>query len=328
MPAVRAVRMVLGALAGCALAVAMPANAQGWPVKPLRVVTEFIAGAGGDIAVRVIMAQLSGQIGQPVIIENHAGGSGVIAAQLVMRSPADGYNLLAVTPNAPVVRVHMSRGNQIDAQHTLTPVTALFETGLVLVGHPSLPVNSLTELIAYAKQYPGKLSYGTNGLGSSPHLAAEQIHMLTGAQLVHVPYKAMQQAMLDVATGQIPLAFALAGQIAPMVGAGKVKVIAMLTDKPFPAWADAPTFRNSLPGYEPVPSWTGLWAPAGLPPVILQRLSDELLKALANPEVRAKLAPGGTFPLGNTPEEFATMVREQTDLVGRIVRAAAITPTE
>lgn len=328
MLAIRGFHTTLCALAGCALTAAIPANAQSWPARPVRVVTEFVAGAGGDIAVRVIMGQLSAQLGQPVVIENHAGGSGVIAAQLVIRSPADAYTLLAITPNAPVVRVHLSRGTQIDAQRNLTPITALFETGLVLVGHPSLPANSLTELIAYAKQNPGKLSYGTNGLGSSPHLAAEQLHMLTGVQLVHVPYKAMQQAMLDVATGQIPLAFALAGQIAPMASTGKVKVIAMLTEKPFPGWPDAPTFRNSLSGYEPVPSWTGLWAPAGLPPTLLQRLSGEMLKALSNPEVRAKLAPGGTFPLGNTPEEFAAMVREQTELVGRIVKAAAITPTE
>jgi tripartite-type tricarboxylate transporter receptor subunit TctC len=324
----RIVRCVAWLAVWAAASSATSSLAQTWPAKPVRVVTEFVAGAGGDIAVRVIMAQLSAQLGQPVIIENHAGGSGVIAAQLVIRSSADGYSLLAVTPNAPVVRVHLAKGNQIDAQRTLTPVSALFETALVLVGHPSVPANSLTELVAFAKQNPGKLSYGTNGLGSSPHLAAEQLRMLTGAQLVHVPYKAMQQAMLDVATGQIPLAFALAGQIAPMVSAGKVKVIAMLTEKPFPAWPDAQTFRAALPGFEPVPTWTGLWAPAGLAQPALQKLSAELIKAMANPEVRTKLAPGGTFPLGNTPEEFGAMLRQQTDLVGRIVKSAGIEPTE
>jgi len=310
------------------LAAPVASQAQAWPTKPIRVVTEFVAGAGGDISVRIIMAQLSSLLSQPIVIENHAGGSGVIAAQLVIRAPADGYTLLAITPNAPVVRVHLAKSNQIDAQRNLTPVSALFETALVLVAHPSVPANSLQELIAYAKQNPGKLSYGTNGLGSSPHLAAEQVRMLTGAQLVHVPYKAMQQAMLDVATGQLPLAFALAGQIAPMVAAGKVKVIAMLNEGGFPAWPQAPTFRGSVPGYEPVPSWTGLWAPAGLPQPILQRLNGELIKALANPDVRAKLAQGGTAPLGNTPEQFAAMIAQQTELVGKIVQAARIAPTD
>ena len=304
------------------------AHAQEWPAKPIRVVTEFVAGAGGDISLRIIMAQLSTGVGQPAVIENHAGGSGVLAAQQVIRAAPDGYTLLAVTPNAPVVRVHLAKGNQIDAQKTLTPVTLLFETALVLVAHPSVPVKNLTELIEYAKKNPGKLSYGTNGLGSAPHFASEQISMLTGADMVHVPYKAMQQAMIDVSTGQIPLAYVLAGQVAPMVTAGKVKVLAGVNERRYPAWPDVPTLKEAVPGYEPVPSWTGLWAPAGLPPALLRRLSSEMQKALTNPEVKAKLAQGGTVPVFTTPDEFATLIRRQTDLVGQIVQAAKIEPTE
>src|SRR4051812_9718022 len=179
----------------CGLALTLmgvPAHAQEWPVKPVRVGTEFIAGAGGDISLRVIMAQVQPGPGQPMVIENHAGGSGVVAAQQVIRAAPDGYTLLAVTPNAPVVRVHLAKGNQIDAQKTLQPVTVLFETALVLVANPSVPAKNLQELIEYSKKNPGKLSYGTNGLGSAPHFASEQIRMLTGAEMVHVPYKAMQ----------------------------------------------------------------------------------------------------------------------------------------
>jgi tripartite-type tricarboxylate transporter receptor subunit TctC len=315
-------------IAACAAGSCAFAHAQEWPSKPVRVLSEFIAGAGGDVSVRVIMAQVSANIGQPVVVENHAGGSGVVAAQQVIRAPADGYTLLAVTPNAPVVRVHLAKSNQIDAQKTLAPVTQLFETALVLVAHPSVPVSNLRELIDYAKANPNKLSYGTNGLGSAPHFASEQIRMLTGAQLVHVPYKAMQQAMFDVSSGQIPVAYVLAGPVAPLVSAGKVKVIANLNDRRYPAWPDVATLRESVPGYEPVPSWTGLWAPAGIAPGVLKRVSGEMMKALSSAEIRAKLAPSGTVPVGSTPEEFAEVLRRQTELVGRIVKAAKIEPVE
>jgi tripartite-type tricarboxylate transporter receptor subunit TctC len=191
-----------------------------------------------------------------------------------------------------------------------------------------VPANTLQELVAYAKQNPGKLSYGTNGLGTAPHLAAEEIRMLTGAQMVHVPYKSMQQAMLDATTGQIPLAFALSGMIAPNVAAGKVRAIAVLNERRYPAWPEVATIGESLPGYEPVPSWTGMWAPAGLPQPILRRLSADLVKALNSAEVRTKLALGGTQPVGNTPEEFSAMLKRQTDLVGKIVKLAGIEPME
>jgi tripartite-type tricarboxylate transporter receptor subunit TctC len=302
--------------------------AQSWPSKPIRVVTEFVAGAGGDIGVRLIMSQVSTLVGQPIVIENHAGGSGVVAAQMVIRSPADGYTLLAATPNAPVVRVHLARSNQIDAARTLTPVTALFETALVLVAHNSVPASNLGELIAFAQQNPGKLSYGTNGAGSAPHLAAEQIRMLTGADMLHVPYKAMQQAMMDTVSGQTPLSFALAGQIAPSVAAGKVKVLAVVNTRRNPVWPDVATIGESVGGYEPVPSWTGLWAPAGLPQPILRRLNGDIARAVSLPDVRAKMLQGGIAPIANTPDEFAALITQQTELVGRIVKAAKIEPTD
>jgi tripartite-type tricarboxylate transporter receptor subunit TctC len=317
--------------AACALATIgapMAARAQEFPAKPIHLVTEFVAGSGGDISLRIISAQLASLLGQPIVIENHAGGSGVIAAQLVIRAAPDGYTLLAETPNAPVVRVHLARGNQIDAARSLTPVSALFESAQVLVAYPTVAANDLLELIAYAKQNPGKLSYGTNGIGSGPHLAAEQIRMLTGAQMVHVPYKAMQQAMLDATTGQIPLAYALAAQIAPAVAARKVKVIVTVNDRRYAAWPAVATIRESLPAYEPVPTWTGMWAPAGLPQPVLRRLSADLIKALGSPEVQAKLAQGGAQPIANTPEEFTAMLKRQTELVGRIVKTAGIEPVE
>ena len=189
-------------LAVCAtVLVAAPfaALSQAWPAKPIRVVTEFIAGAGGDISVRIIMAQLSSLVGQPVVIENHAGGSGVIAAQLVIRASADGYTLLAITPNAPVVRVHLAKSNQIDAQHTLTPVTALFETALVLVAHPSRPGKFAAGADRLREAEPRQAFLRNERAGLLAPSRGRAAANADRRAAVHVPYKAMQQAMLDVA---------------------------------------------------------------------------------------------------------------------------------
>ena len=308
----------------------LPATAQtpAYPAKPIRIVTEFVAGAGGDISVRLIAGPMSTAMGQPFIIENNAGAGGIVATQQVARAAPDGYTLLAITPTVPVVRVHLAKGNPIDALKELTPIGTMIEPAIVLVANASLGVSNLQELIDLAKKSPGKFSYGTNGVGSGPHLGMEQIQMLAEINMVHVPYKAMQQAMIDAATGQIPMAWALAGPIASQVKAGKVKVITLLNEKRYPVWPEIATIRETLPAYGAVPMWTGLFAPAGLQQPVLRRLSAELLKSLQDTEVRAKLASGGTQATGNTPEEFAAMIRAQIDLVGRIVKSAGIQPSD
>ena len=310
------------------LSVTQAATAQSYPVKPIRIVNEFVAGAGGDVSVRLISVPMAAALGQPIITENNAGAGGVVAAQSVARAAPDGYTLLAVTPTVPVVRVHLAKGNTFDALKELTPISTLIEPAIVLVAHSSLGISNLQELIELAKKQPGKLSYGTNGVGSGPHLGMEQIQTLAGINILHVPYKAMQQAMTDAATGQIPLSWALAGPIAAQVKAGKVKVITLLNEKRYPVWPEVATIRETLPGYGAVPMWTGLFGPAGLPQPVLRRISAEVLKALQDADVRAKLASGGTQATGNTPEEFTAMIRAQIDLVGRIVKTAGIQPTD
>ena len=315
-------------LAALSLVSSHSALAQSYPVKPIRIVNEFVAGAGGDISVRLIAVPMSAALGQPIITENNAGAGGVVATQTVVRAAPDGYTLLAITPTVPVVRVRLARGNTFDALKELTPIGTMIEPAIVLVANSSLGVSNLQELIDLTKKMPGKLSFGTNGVGSGPHLGMEQIETLAGINIVHVPYKAMQQAMTDAATGQIPLSWALAGPIASQVKAGKVKVITLLNDKRYPVWPEVATIKETLPAYGSVPMWTGLFGPIGLPQPVLHRISTELLKALQDPDVRAKLASGGTQAVGNTPEEFTTMIRAQIDLVGKIVKAAGIQPSD
>ena len=309
-------------------AMPLPALPQAYPVKPIRIVNEFVAGAGGDVSVRLIAVPMSQAMGQPIITENNAGAGGLVATLGVARAAPDGYTLLAITPTVPVVRVHLAKGKPFDALKELTPISTMIEPAIVLVANASLGVSNLQELIDLAKKSPGKLSYGTNGVGSGPHLGMEQIQTLAGIEMLHVPYKAMQQAMTDAATGQIPMSWALAGPIAAQVKAGKVKVITLLNEKRYPVWPEVATIRETLPAYGPVPMWTGLFGPAGLPQPVLRRISGELQKALADPEVRAKLASGGTQATGNTPEEFTAMIRAQIDLVGRIVKTAGIQPSD
>ncbi|OFZ97364.1 MAG: hypothetical protein A3H35_20050 [Betaproteobacteria bacterium RIFCSPLOWO2_02_FULL_62_17] len=321
-------RLLLIPFIGLALTVPAAAQAQAYPAKPVRIVTEFIAGAGGDISMRLIAGPMSAAMGQPIIIENSAGAGGIVATQQVARAAADGYTLLAITPTVPVVRVHLAKDNSFDALKELTPISTMIEPSIVLVANASLGISNLQELIDLAKKSPGKLSYGTNGVGSGPHLGTERIQMLAGISMLHVPYKAMQQAMIDAATGQIPMSWALAGPIAAQVKAAKVKVITLLNEKRYPVWPEVATIRETLPGYGAVPMWTGLFGPAGLPQPVVRRLSSELQKSLQDAEVRAKLASGGTQATGNTPEEFTAMIRAQIDLVGRIVKSAGIQPSD
>jgi len=302
--------------------------AQGFPAKPVRMVTEFVAGSGGDALLRVLVAGMGTHLGQPVIIENRAGGGGMVAAEAVSRAAPDGYTLLGATPNVPVVRVHMAKNHTFNAFRDLTPITDLAEPAIVIIAHPSLPANNLKELIALAKREPGKLSYASSGIGSTHHLSGEQIKMLAGINIVHVPYKALADSIRDVVSGVIPLAFNLSGPASPMIKAGKVKLLAINNAKRLPAWPEVMTTVEQIPGYELPPSGTGLFGPGNLPAEILKRVHGDTIKALNDPEVKAKINAGGFDTLGSAPEEFTALLKRQTDLVGRIVKSAGIQPTE
>lgn len=305
-----------------------PVLSQVYPIKPIRMITEFVAGSGGDSLLRIIADGVSPIFGQPVVIENRAGAGGVVAAEAVARSAPDGYTLFGATPNTQTIRPHMARVNTLDPVKDFTPLTSLAEPTIVIVANPSFPANNLKELIEYAKANPGKLSYASSGIGSSHHLSGEQIQMLSGAKFTHIPYKALAESLRDVVSGQIPVCFNLNGPVAPLVKAGKVKLIAIVNEKRSPDWPDVGTVGESVPGFEKPSSWTGLLAPGGMPAALARRIASDVVKAMNEPKTRMRIDGIGFTVRGNTPEEFAAQIRRETDLVGRIVKTAGIQPTE
>jgi len=302
--------------------------AQSYPSKPIRLITEFLAGSGGDTLLRIFAGSLGQVMGQPVVIENRGGAGGLVAAEALFRSAPDGYTLGGLSPNTQVVRVHLAKSNPFDPQKDFTPIGIISDPTIVLIAHPSVPAKDLKELIEYAKLNPGKISYASSGIGSQHHLSGEQIKMLTGAQIVHVPYKGLFESLKDVVSGQIATGFNLSGPVAPLVKSGKVKVLAIINTSRSALWPEVPTASEVVPGFEPAPSWTGLFGPAGMPVALVRRINADAVKAANIPEVKAKINETGFNVINSTPEEFAARLKREIDLVGKIVKSAGIEPTE
>ena len=311
------------------LSLAPSALAQAYPSKPVRVVTEFGAGSGGDIILRVVTSAMAEAMGQPFVVENRSGAGGVLAAEAVVRSAPDGYALGVYSPNALVTRRVLAKGGSpIDVLKDLTPITALGDAVMLVFVQPGGQIKSLRELIDFAKANPGKLSYGSSGFGSIHHLAQEQVAMITGANMLHIPYKTGTEAVTALVSGQIPVTYAILGSIGPHLRAGKVVPIARVGTSRLESMPQVPALTEVAPGFEPPPGWEGMFAPAGLPQPILRRLHADAVKALALPQSKAKIADLGFDIMGNTPEEFTALIKSQIDLVGRIAKSAKIQPIE
>jgi tripartite-type tricarboxylate transporter receptor subunit TctC len=266
---------------------------------------------------------MSDNLGQPVVIENRAGGGGMLAAEAVARSAPDGYTILAATPATQVMRVFMPR-TSIDPVKDFQPLTAVTTSTALIIAHPTFPPNNMAELVEYAKRNPGKISFGTSGVGTEHHISAEQIEALTGIKMVHVPYKSGIQAMNDVMAGTLPMSYSISAPVYGPARAGKLKIIAVVNDKRYPRLPDVGAVTEGVPGFEPVLGFTGMFTAAGLPQPILRRLSGDIIKGVTSTEGRAKLYDAGFDVLGNTPEEFALMLRKQIELVARILKTTGL----
>ncbi len=318
------IRVVFLSIAATVLATPTAGFTQAYPAKPIRMVTQFAAGSGGDALTRVAATYLSTTMHQPVVIENRAGAGGVQAAEAIARAAPDGYTIGALTPGVVVVRVVAGTPFSIDPNKDLVPLTAVGQTGSLIVANAAAPVNSLRELIDYARKYPGKLSYATSGIGSPHHMAAEEIQLLTGTQMVHVPYKAGAQAMTDVITGVIPIGFMIVSEVAPQVKAGKIKLLASREAHRLRQFPSLPAVAEIIPGFEPMPGWTGLFAPVGIPAAIFSRLNSDILRTLKLPEVEEKINQAGFEVIANTPEQFAAQIKSEQALVAKVAKAANI----
>lgn len=324
----RSIRSLLfRALTFCLVAsTALTAAAQGFPDRPLRLVIPFGAGSAVDTIGRTIASQVATQIGQSVVIDNRTGANGIIAAEMVAKSPGDGYTLLM--PNDGILAANPVLYSKLpyDTLRDFTAVTLTSTVPLALVAHPAFPAASVAELLAQARNRPGAIDFTSTGVGSAQHLAMEFLIDLGGVRMNHVPHKAMGQALADVVGGTIPVMFSGMSNVIGFVREGKLKLLAVSSSKRSPAAPQWPTIAESgLPGYSYV-AWNGIVVPATTPPAIVRRLHDEIARAMNEPSVRDKLAGLGFELVGDGPEAFGQRIRDDVSRLGRLVRAAGIQP--
>jgi tripartite-type tricarboxylate transporter receptor subunit TctC len=307
---------------------AAPVIGQEYPYKSVRMVTELAAGTGGDVFLRRLLPPISAALGQPLIVDNRAGAGGVVAAELVVRAAPDGYTVLAASQNALVMGRFLSKANTLDVFRDLAPVTQLWKATTLVLAGPGVPVRSIADLIAYARSNPARVSYGTSGLGTSHHFTGEELQQLTGVRMVHVPYKGGVGSMQAAMTGEVDIAIGFGATALPIVRAGKLTVLAVVEGRPFGGMPDVPALVEVIPGFEPPPSWLGVFVPAALPPRLVNRLNADVVKALQAPGLRAKALEEGLDLVGNSPAEFTALLKRQTELIARLAKAANIQRTE
>ena len=300
------------------------AGAQAYPVRPLRWIVGFPPGGGADIVSRIMAPWLAERLGQPVVIENKPGASSNISVQTVVNAPPDGYTLLFV-PASAAVNVSLFDNLPFNLVRDIAPVSGLIDFPLVMVANPSLPAQTVAEFIAYAKANPGKVSMGSYGTGSTSHVAGELFKMMTGTNMIHVPYRGGAPMVADLIGGQIQVAFdVLAGSLAH-VRSGSLRALGMAGKRRSDVLPQVPTIAETVAGYE-ANSWCGLGVPRGTPAVIIERLNREINAGLADPAVRARLADVATTPMFFTPDEFGAYMASEVEKWGKVVRVSGIRP--
>jgi tripartite-type tricarboxylate transporter receptor subunit TctC len=317
-------RLRLTIAAWACIAVPLAAQGQGYPSRPIRSIMTVAGGA--DVVARLVAQGLSGALGQPVVVETQSGAGGAIGAESVARAAPDGYTIMLTSASALVMNRFLSKSARLDPLEDFTPITKAFETVALIVTSPALPVGSVRELVEYAKRHPGKLSYGTSGIGTTHHLSGESIRLLTGIDWVHVPYKGGPPVITDLIGGEIQVGFSILATAAPFIASAKIKILAVNGAKRYHVIGDVPTVTEQLPGYEPPSTWGGYFGPAGMPRAIVVRLHDEIVRILNSPEVRAKAEDIG-FPVAtSTPEELTATIRRDIEYTAKIVKAVGIRP--
>jgi len=305
------------------LGLAQPARAAEWPDKPITLIVPFVAGGTTDIIARAVGQQLSTALKQPVIIDNRGGAGGTLGASLASKAPADGDTLFMATiahAIAPGIYKHLS----YDFQRDFDPVALVASTPNVVIVNAQLPVNSIAELIAYAKANPGKINYGSAGIGSTEHMSGELFRAMTDTQLTHIPYKGGAPMMAALVGGQIQMAIETSPSAAPHIRSGKVKALAVTTAQRSAAYPDVPTLNEAgLAGYD-VTTWFAVMAPHGTPAVIVRRLNSELIKLLAEPEMTRHFAEQGVWAGKMTPTELTAFIRSESAKWTRTAQQAGI----
>lgn len=305
-----------------AVACSFPAQAQTYPNKPVRLVVPFAPGGSTDIMARILGQKLSEMWAQQVVVDNRAGGGTIIGTELTVNSPPDGYTIMLANI-ALALNPGLHAKLPYDPVRDLAPVILIASQATALAATPSLPANSVKELVAVAKSKPGGLTFGSSGTGGVGHIAGEMFRGAVGAEFVHVPYKGGGPAAVDVMAGQIPIAFISLPSVMTHFKAGKLKVLAITDSKRSAAAPDIPTIGETVPGFA-VNNWIGLLAPARTPKELIQKLNADTTKAIRMPDAKEKLSSQGFDIQGSTPEQFAAVIRNDIAKYAKVIRQAGI----
>jgi tripartite-type tricarboxylate transporter receptor subunit TctC len=313
--------MIKQAIAALLLACTLPAAAQPYPAKPVRILCAFPVGGIADLYARIIGARLGEAWGQPIVVENRTGAGGTIAAEAVAKSPPDGYTLVMGSVGTHAVNVSLFSKLPYDPVKDFAAIALVLEAEGLLVVHPSVPAQNIAELITLAKAKPGALSFASAGMGTASHLAGELFKSMAKVEMTHVPYKGNVPAITDLLAGQTALLFATMPTVLPHAKAGKLRALATIGSSRAVATPELPTVGEALPGFE-VNNWIGLFAPAGTPSEIVRRWNAEVTRIMQSPDIQARLPnEGARFP-PHTPEQFSAFVKAEIEKWAPVVKAS------
>jgi tripartite-type tricarboxylate transporter receptor subunit TctC len=312
------------ALAAIAAVFSSAAAAQNYPVKVVRFIVPFPPGGGNDTIARLVAQKLGVALGQQVIVDNRPGAGGTIGAEAAARSAGDGYTMFLAGVATHGINPNLRKKLPYDALKDFEAVSLIGSAPLLVVVHPSLPVKSVKELIAFAKARPGQINYASNGAGGSAHLGVELFEMMAGVKMTHVPYKGLTPAFTDLLSGEVQVMFSSAVAMLPQVRAGRLRAIAMTGSKRSAAIPNIPTVAEAgVPGYE-TGSWYGVVVPAGTPKAAIDRLSKEIQTIVKSPDFTAKLNEEAVIPVGSTPEGFDRHIRAELARWAKVIKAGKI----
>jgi tripartite-type tricarboxylate transporter receptor subunit TctC len=314
-------------LALCVALVALiptaPAHSEGWPQRPVKIVVPFPPGGNSDGIARIVAQRFSDIFGQQFVVENRAGASGTIAAESVARALPDGYTLFMGSPSQMAIAPAMTKV-PYDPVKDFAPISVIGANPLVLIIHSGVPARTVAEFVDYVRRQPNMLTYGTAGVGSIAHLTAVLFLKRAGLDMIPVTYRGGAPALTDVIAGHLPMYFANLSEALPQATSGAIRLLAVTSESRTPQLPDVPTLSESgLPGFKSV-TWNGLMAPAGTPKDIIERMRDEMSRAVMDPKFNERLAGTGVNPLGNKPEEFAAMITADIALWTEAVKIAGV----
>lgn len=310
--------------AGMGLAIGAAQAADEYPNRRISLVVPFSAGGSTDIVARILANKLGQELGQPVVVENKAGASGNIAGDYVARSAPDGYTLFVGTSTS-IANISLFAKLPFDIMKDFTPVSQIVNTPLVLIANNDLPADSIGTLVAYARQHPGKLNYGSGGAGTSQHLAGVMFEQMAQVRMTHVPYKGAAPAVTDLMGGNIQIIFAPLIDALPFIKAGKVKPLGVTTLQAAPQIPQVPPIAQTLPGFE-VSTWNAIFAPAQTPPAVVQTLSRAIVKAVQAPDTQRLIVDQGSQPVGSTPAQFKSFLDSEVVLWKKLVDMSGAKP--